>query len=79
MPTTRFERFQPLAGALAGLLLIAGLALTWGDPSSETAPGETFSYWADNRGQHQISGLLLAPLIAFLLIFLRHRAAAAPS
>src|SRR5918993_444799 len=69
MPTTRFERFQPLAGALAGLLLIAGLALTWGDPSSETAVDETFSYWADNRGQHQISGLLLAPVIAFLLVF----------
>jgi hypothetical protein len=69
MPTTRFERFQPLAGALAGLLMVAGLALTWGDPSSETAPDETFAYWADNRGQHQLSGLLLAPLIAFLLVF----------
>jgi len=69
MPVTRFERFQPLAGVVAGLLLIAGLALTWGDPSSETAIDETFSYWAENRGQHQISGLLLAPLIAFLLVF----------
>jgi len=69
MPSTRFERFQPLAGVLSGLLLIAGLALTWGDPSSETGIDETFSYWADNRGQHQISGLLLAPLIAFLLVF----------
>ena len=59
MPSTRFERFQPLAGVLSGLLLIAGLALTWGDPSSETGIDETFSYWADNRGQHQISGLLL--------------------
>lgn len=69
MPSTRFERFQPLAGVLSGLLLIAGLALTWGDPSSETGIDETFSYWADDRGQHQISGLLLAPLIAFLLVF----------
>jgi hypothetical protein len=69
MRPTRFERFQPLAGSLSGVLLIAGLALTWGDPSSETAIDKTFSYWADNRGQHQISGLLLAPLIAFLLIF----------
>ena len=69
MPSTRFERFQPLAGVLSGVLLIAGLALTWGDPSSETGIDETFSYWADNRGQHQISGLLLAPLIAFLLVF----------
>jgi hypothetical protein len=65
----RFDRFLPIAGALIGLLFFAGLALTWGDPSSETAPAETFSYWQNNRGQHQISGLLLAPLIAFLLVF----------
>jgi uncharacterized protein DUF4386 len=65
----RFDRFLPLAGVLIGLSFFVGLALTWGDPSSETAPAETFSYWHDNRGQHQISGLLLAPLIAFLLIF----------
>jgi hypothetical protein len=67
--TTRFERFQPLAGAISGVILVAGLALTWGDPSSETAVDETVSYWAEDRGQHQISGLLLAPLIAFLLLF----------
>jgi hypothetical protein len=65
----RFDRLLPLAGALIGLLFFVGLALTWGDPSSETAPAETFSYWQDNRGRHQISGLLLAPLIAFLLVF----------
>jgi hypothetical protein len=65
----RFDRFLPLAGALIGVLFFVGLALTWGDPSSETAPMETFSYWQDNRGQHQLSGLLLAPLIAFLLVF----------
>jgi len=50
-------------------LFFVGLALTWGDPSSETAPAETFSYWRDDRGKHQLSGLLLAPLIAFLLVF----------
>ena len=69
MTSDRFDRLLPLAGALVGLLFFAGLALTWGDPSSETAPAETFSYWQDNRGQHQLSGLLLAPLIAFLLVF----------
>jgi hypothetical protein len=69
MATTRFERFQPIAGVLAGLVLIVGLALTWGDPSSETSPADTFAYWADDRGKHQLSGLLLAPLIAFLLVF----------
>jgi len=67
--SNRLDRFLPLAGVIVGLLFFAGLALTWGDPSSETAPAETFSYWQNNRGQHQISGLLLAPLIAFLLVF----------
>jgi hypothetical protein len=65
----RFDRFLPLAGTLSGLLLVAGLALTWGDPSSETGAAETFAYWQADRGRHQLSGLLLAPLIAFLLIF----------
>jgi hypothetical protein len=65
----RFDRLLPLAGTLIGLLFFVGLALTWGDPSSETNPSETFSYWRDNRGRHQISGLLLAPLVAFLLVF----------
>ena len=69
MASDRFARFLPLAGALAGLLLVLGLALTWGDPSSETAAAEHYSYWRDNRGRHQISGLLLAPLVAFLLVF----------
>jgi hypothetical protein len=65
----RFDRFLPLAGVLAGLLLLAGLVLLRNDPSSETGPAETFSYWQDDRGQHQILGLLVAPLIAFLLLF----------
>lgn len=69
MPANWFDRFLPIAGVLIGLLFFVGLALTWGDPSSETAPAETFSYWQDNRGRHQISGLLLAPLVAFLLVF----------
>ena len=69
MSADRFDRFLPIAGVLIGVLFLAGLALTWGDPSSETEPAETFSYWQDNRGQHQISGLLLAPLVAFLLVF----------
>jgi hypothetical protein len=65
----RFERFTLLAGPIAGLVLVGGLALTWGDPSSEDAAEEHFTYWVENRGQHQISGLLLAPLVAFLLVF----------
>ncbi len=69
MTADRFDRFLPLAGVLIGVLFFVGLALTWGDPSSETSPTDTFSYWHDNRGRHQISGLLLAPLVAFLLVF----------
>jgi hypothetical protein len=66
---TRFERFLPLAGVLAGLLFFVGLVLNRSDPSSETGPAKTFSYWHHNRGQHQIVGLVVAPLIAFLLVF----------
>jgi hypothetical protein len=65
----RFERFLPLAGVLAGLLFFVGLILNRSDPSSETGPAETFAYWQDDRGRHQIVGLLVAPLIAFLLLF----------
>ena len=69
MASTRFDRLLPLAGVLAGVLFFVGLALNRSDPSSETGPVETFAYWHDNRGQHQIVGLIVAPLIAFLLLF----------
>lgn len=69
MASNRFDRFLPLAGVLAGLLFLVGLVLNRTDPSSETGPAETFSYWQDNHGQHQIVSLLVAPLIAFLLLF----------
>lgn len=69
MISDRFDRVLPLAGVLAGFLFFVGLLLNRSDPSSETGPADTFSYWHDNRGRHQIVGLLVAPLIAFLLVF----------
>ena len=69
MTSNRFDRFLPLAGVLAGLLLLAGLVLLRDDPSSGTGPAETFSYWQADHGKHQIVGLIVAPLIAFLLVF----------
>ena len=66
---TRFERVSTAGRRHRGTAPHRGLALTWDDPSSETGLDETLPYWADNRGQHQISGLLPAPLIAFLLVF----------
>jgi len=65
----RFDRFLPLTGVLAGLLLLTGLVVLRDDPSSETGPAETFSYWQADHGKHQIIGLIVAPLIAFLLVF----------
>ena len=50
-------------------MFFVALLLLWDDPASETGPAETFSFWQDNRGQHQIVALLVAPLIAFLLLF----------
>ena len=64
----RFDRLLPLAGVLAGLLFFVGLFLNRSDPSSETGPAETFAYWHADHGRHQIVGLLIAPLIAFLLL-----------
>lgn len=69
MISDRFDRLLTLAGALAGLMFFVALILLWNDPASETGPAETFSFWQDNRGQHQIVALLVAPLIAFLLLF----------
>ena len=66
--SSRFDRFLPLAGVLAGLLFFVALVLLWEDPSSETGPADTFAFWQDDRGQHQIVALLVAPLIAFLLV-----------
>jgi hypothetical protein len=65
----RFDRFLPLAGVLAGLLFLAAFIVDRNDPSSETGPVETLSYWQDSRGLHQIVGLVFLPLIAFLLVF----------
>ena len=69
MGSNRFDRFLPLAGVLAGLLFLVALVLNRTDPSAETGLAKTFSYWRDNHGQHQIVGLVIAPLIAFLLLF----------
>jgi hypothetical protein len=65
----RFDRFLPFAGVLIGLLFLVGLVLLRNDPSSETGVAKTFSYWHQNRGEHQIIALLITPLIAFLLVF----------
>jgi uncharacterized membrane protein len=65
----RFDRFLPLAGVPAGLLFITGLVVLRDDPSSETGPAKTFSYWQADHGKHQIIGLIVAPLVAFLLVF----------
>jgi lysylphosphatidylglycerol synthetase-like protein (DUF2156 family) len=69
MASDRFDRFLPLAGVLAGLLFFSGLFLLRDDPSNETGPAKTFAYWHADHGKHQIIGLLVAPLIAFLLVF----------
>jgi len=69
MVVKRFDRFLPLAGVVAGLLFLVAFIIDRNDPSSETGPAKTVAYWQDNRGMHQVVGLLLLPLIAFLLLF----------
>lgn len=69
MVLDRFDRFLSLAGVLAGLLFLSGLIVLRDDPPSEAAVAETFSYWQDNQGRHQIIALLITPLLAFMLVF----------
>ena len=69
MIVRRFDRFLPLAGVVAGLLFLIAFIVDRNDPSSETGPAKTLVYWQGNRGMHQIVGLVLLPLIAFLLLF----------
>ena len=54
---------------LAGLVFLVGLLVLRNDPPSESDVAATFSYWQNDRGQHQIVALLLTPLMGFLLIF----------
>src|SRR3954452_3449217 len=67
--SSRFDRLLPLAGIAAGGLFLVALVLNRSDPSSQTGPIKTLAYWQHNHGRHQIVGLLVAPLIAFLLLF----------
>jgi hypothetical protein len=69
MPSDRFARFLPLAGALAGLIFLTGLIVFRNDPPSESDVAATFDYWSADRGQHQIVALILTPLMGFLLVF----------
>jgi hypothetical protein len=69
VPSDRFDRFLPLAGALAGLLFITGLIVLRNDPPSESDVAATFEYWANDTGKHRVVAMIMSPLMGFLLIF----------
>ena len=69
MVSDRFDRFLPFAGVLAGVLLLVGLVVLRNDPSNEKGVADTFAYWQADRGKHQLVGMVVTPLIAFLLVF----------
>ena len=69
MPSDRFDRFLPMLACWRGCCSSSASFCSGTIRASETGPAETFAYWQDGRGQHQIVALLVAPLIAFLLIF----------
>jgi hypothetical protein len=69
MAARRFDRFLPLTGVIAGLLFAIAFFVDRNDPGNETGPAKTLAYWQDGRGVHQLVGILLLPLIAFLLLF----------
>lgn len=70
MSTDRVQRALPLFGVLFTVVLVAGLALTSGEPDAGGTRSEIFSYWHGHRGVQLVSNLLLIPFgVVFLLGF----------
>jgi hypothetical protein len=70
MTTTRFERFLPLSGVLAGLLFIASGALTRSMPDSPTGDGNEYVQWlTDHQGVTALSGAASGFFCVAMLLF----------
>jgi hypothetical protein len=70
MTTTRFERFLPLSGVLAGLCFIASATLTMGMPDSPTGDGHEYVRWfADHQGLAVGSGFASGFFCLTMLLF----------
>ena len=69
MTTDRFQRFLPVAGILAGMALIAGLALSGSEPSESASARELATHYSDNHDAIMISSIVVSQLFCVLLLF----------
>jgi hypothetical protein len=70
MPTSRFERFLPLSGALAGLFFAAMPILTAGAPSVADADPQAYVQWVtDHQAAAAISGFAAGYFCVTMLLF----------
>ena len=70
MSTDRIQRTLPLFGVLFTVVLVAGLALTSGEPDAGGTRSEIYAYWHTHHGIQLVSNLLLIPFgVVFLLGF----------
>jgi hypothetical protein len=69
-PTTRFERFLPLSGVLAGLCFLASGVLTIKMPDNPTGDGHDYVRWlADHQGLAMGSGFASGLFCVAMLFF----------
>jgi hypothetical protein len=70
MTTTRFERFLPLSGVLAGLFFLASAGLTFSMPERPKGDGHQYVQWlADHQGLALASGAAAGFFCAAMLLF----------
>jgi hypothetical protein len=73
MSTSKFDRFLPIAGILAGVLLVVVNALTWSSPDSTDA-ADLAAYGSSHETRVMIAGFAMAyvaVLLAFFAVALR--------
>jgi hypothetical protein len=70
MPTSRFERFLPLSGVLAGLFFAAMPILTIGAPSVTDSDPQAYARWVtDHQAVATISGFAAGYFCVLMLLF----------
>jgi hypothetical protein len=69
VPTSRFERFLPIAGVLAGLLFALSYVLTWNAPSPESDAADVVGWYSDHVGAASVAGFALGYFMVVMLLF----------
>ena len=69
MQTDRFQRFLPIAGVIAGIALIGGIALSGSEPGDDASPAKVLAYYTDNLTEITVASLVCAQVFSLMLLF----------